>query len=232
MPATVKYSALGLPTPSIGGGGGNWGSILGNIADQTDLQSALGLLAPKADPTFTGTLSLGAGGVAIPSGAPGVVTNKLYQVGGSLYFNGAQLAAGAGITLSSALTGFVLGTDGTALSATDTVLQAFQKLQVRVNAGSGSSAMTGAVVIDFGAYPGSNEASVVVTGQSGITALSKVDAFFVAVATADHSINDHTYAPLFIYLTAGSLVAGTGFTIYARSPEKMSGTYNLNWTAN
>ena len=38
------------------------------------------------------------------------------------------------ISLSSTLTGFVLGTNGTALAATDTTLQAFQKLQVQVNA--------------------------------------------------------------------------------------------------
>jgi hypothetical protein len=84
-------------------------------------------------------------GMDIGSGAPGVVTNKLYQVGGALYFNGTQLAAGSGITLSSALTGFTLGTDGSALSATDTVLQAFQKLQVQVNStgpGGGTGAKT------------------------------------------------------------------------------------------
>jgi len=39
-----------------------------------------------------------------------------------------------GITLASALTGFTLGTDGTALSAADTILQGYQKLQVQANA--------------------------------------------------------------------------------------------------
>lgn len=38
-----------------------------------------------------------------------------------------------GLTLSSALTGFTLGTDGTALAATDTILQGYQKLQVQAN---------------------------------------------------------------------------------------------------
>jgi len=89
--------------------------------------------APTTSPTFTGTstfngpISLAASqGVTIAAGAPGVTTNALYQVGGSLYFNGVQLAAG-GINLSSPITGFTLGTDGTVLTATDTVLQAFNR---------------------------------------------------------------------------------------------------------
>ena len=35
--------------------GGTWGSITGTLADQTDLNTALGLKAPLASPTFTGT---------------------------------------------------------------------------------------------------------------------------------------------------------------------------------
>ena len=37
----------------LGGGGGTWGSITGTLADQTDLNTALGLKAPLASPTFT-----------------------------------------------------------------------------------------------------------------------------------------------------------------------------------
>ena len=44
------------------GGGGTWGSITGTLSSQTDLDTALGLKAPLASPTFTGT-------VTIPSGA-------------------------------------------------------------------------------------------------------------------------------------------------------------------
>lgn len=42
--------------------GGTWGSITGTLSNQTDLNTALGLKAPLASPTFTGT-------VTIPSGA-------------------------------------------------------------------------------------------------------------------------------------------------------------------
>lgn len=40
------------------GGGGEWGSILGVLADQTDLQAELDLKADLASPTFTGTVVL------------------------------------------------------------------------------------------------------------------------------------------------------------------------------
>lgn len=36
-------------------GGGTWGSITGTLSSQTDLNTALGLKAPLASPTFTGT---------------------------------------------------------------------------------------------------------------------------------------------------------------------------------
>jgi len=48
-----------MPTRTTGGAssGGAWGSITGMLSDQTDLQTALNLLAPIASPTFTGTLT-------------------------------------------------------------------------------------------------------------------------------------------------------------------------------
>jgi hypothetical protein len=47
----------------VAGGGGSvsWGGILGTLADQTDLNTALGLKAPLASPTFTGTVTIPAG---------------------------------------------------------------------------------------------------------------------------------------------------------------------------
>lgn len=44
-----------------GGGGASWGSITGTLSAQTDLNTALGLKAPLASPTFTGTVTLPAG---------------------------------------------------------------------------------------------------------------------------------------------------------------------------
>ena len=49
-------SAAGTWDVLAGGGGGVWGSITGTLSAQTDLNTALGLKAPSASPTFTGTI--------------------------------------------------------------------------------------------------------------------------------------------------------------------------------
>ena len=88
----------------------------------------------------------------------------------------------------------------------------------------------GTATIDFGAFPGANEAAVAVTGQTGISATSKAEAFIMADdTTADHTAGDHRYAAALMGLTCGTPTAGTGFTIYARSTEKLQGTFALRW---
>ncbi len=89
---------------------------------------------------------------------------------------------------------------------------------------------TGTAEIDFGAFPGSNEASVIVTGQATISATSKCEAWVMADdSTTDHTAADHRYFPLFAVLTCGTPTAATSFTIYARSTEKLQGKYALRW---
>lgn len=88
----------------------------------------------------------------------------------------------------------------------------------------------GTAIIDFGAAPGNNEASIAVTGQASILATSKVEAYFMGDdTTADKTASDHRYAPCFINLIAGTPTAGTGFTIYGRSTEMMQGTFQVRW---
>jgi hypothetical protein len=89
---------------------------------------------------------------------------------------------------------------------------------------------TGTATINFGAHPGSNEASVAVTGLTGISATSKADAFVMADDTsASHTASDHRYFESFASLSCGTPTAGTGFTIYARSIEKLTGTWTLRY---
>lgn len=89
---------------------------------------------------------------------------------------------------------------------------------------------TGTATIDFGAAPGSNEASVAVTGQTAITATCKADAFVMADDTStSHTASDHRYFEVFAALSCGTPTAGTGFTIYARSTQKLTGTWTLRW---
>src|SRR2546421_13008992 len=71
---------------------------------------------------------------------------------------------------------------------------------------------TGTTTLDFGAFPGKSDASVAVTGQTGIVAGSLVEAWIRPVATADHTADEHLLES--IKVIAGNIVAGTGFTIY------------------
>ena len=70
----------------------------------------------------------------------------------------------------------------------------------------------GTATLNFGAFPGSQETKVVITGQTGILAGSLVSAWVLPAATADHSIDEHLVDP--IRVVAGNVVAGSGFTIY------------------
>lgn len=85
----------------------------------------------------------------------------------------------------------------------------------------------GAAVIDFGAAPGSNEATVVATGLTGISAGSKAEAYIMADdTTADHSAADHRYVDTLAHFTCGT-PSGTTCPIYGRSIHKLQGTFAL-----
>jgi hypothetical protein len=90
-------------------------------------------------------------------------------------------------------------------------------------------AATGTIVIDFGAFPGANEAYVDVTGQGTILAGSLCDAWIRAEASPDHDLQDHTWAPCFVEICTGVPSAGVGFRIYARCVEQITGKFNLDW---
>lgn len=82
----------------------------------------------------------------------------------------------------------------------------------------------GTGVVNFSAFPGGTSASLVITGQTGIVSGSAVTAWLAATATADHSADEHWVdGPT---ITAGNIVAGVGFTIYATPrPDNQRGKY-------
>ena len=85
----------------------------------------------------------------------------------------------------------------------------------------------GAVTINFGAFPGSQEASVAFADVA-IGATSKVEAYVMADGTtADHGVNDHRYMPLFAAFTALP-TAGVGGTIHGRAPG-LQGQWQLRY---
>ena len=92
----------------------------------------------------------------------------------------------------------------------------------------------GTALIDFGAFPGKSDASVNVTGQVGIASGSLVEAWALPAQTADHSADEHRVETLMVL--AGSIVAGTGFTLYGanngRGDTMLYGQWNLAWVWN
>lgn len=88
----------------------------------------------------------------------------------------------------------------------------------------------GTATIDFGASPGANEASVAVTGQTNISITSNCEAYVMGGdTTSDHTAGDHRYFNALSGLTCGTPTAATGFTIYATSAQKLTGTFKVRW---
>lgn len=92
---------------------------------------------------------------------------------------------------------------------------------------------SGTAVVDFGAFPGTDVATVAVTGQAGITTGSRVDAWLIADNTAEHSEDEHAMLKNVVEVTVArsTIVAGTGFTIRAtcNDKSKMYGRLNVDW---
>lgn len=79
---------------------------------------------------------------------------------------------------------------------------------------------TGTAVLDFGAFPGASDASVVVTGQTFIGAASRVEAWLRLQDSADHSADEHLVET--IKVAAGNIVPGVGFTIYGINTNQLN----------
>lgn len=92
----------------------------------------------------------------------------------------------------------------------------------------------GTASLDFGAFPGKTDTTIVITGQAAILAGSLAEAWIFPAATADHSADEHLIEDLVV--TAGSIVAGTGFTIFGRvgslNPGLLYGVWNIGWAWN
>lgn len=99
---------------------------------------------------------------------------------------------------------------------------------------------TGTGTLDFGAFPGASDTSLVIIGQGAIVAGSLVEAWIFPATTADHSDDEHLVETLKVI--AGTIVAGTGFTIYGVNTSQLDnsqgdgtrlyGTWNVAWCWN
>lgn len=87
----------------------------------------------------------------------------------------------------------------------------------------------GSATLNFGAAPGSSTATVAVTGQTAILAGSRSRAW-IQGSTADHNAYEHsTVLPMMVDIGTGDIVAGTGFTIYASTEMRLTGTIAVKW---
>lgn len=74
---------------------------------------------------------------------------------------------------------------------------------------------TGSSTVNFGLAPGTSDTQLVVTGQPNILAGSSVAVWIAPAATADHSVDEHWVDPPTV--SAGNIVPGVGFTIFAKA---------------
>ena len=98
----------------------------------------------------------------------------------------------------------------------------------------------GTASLDFGAFPGSSDTSVVITGQAAILSGSLAEAWIFPAVTADHTADEHLVEELKVM--AGNVVAGVGFTIYGlHEPSvnsvdgvgtRLYGIFNVGWVWN
>lgn len=197
--------------------------IMGRTTAGTGVQEALTAAQAKAVLAIANTDVSGLGTLSTQSGT----------------FSGTSSGTNTG-DQSAFLTIAVAGqSDVVADTASDTLtLVAGSNVTITTNAatdtitiaasGAGGGATYGTATIDFGAAPGSNEASVTFA-DAAIGAAAKVEVFIMAAdTTADHTANDHKYAGQLFSLSA-SPTAGVGGTIYGRSIHKMQGTFAVRW---
>lgn len=105
----------------------------------------------------------------------------------------------------------------------------FDAIDVATGGGGGTTVHAGIATVDFGAPPDNDvTALVVVTGQSGILATSKITVAKRVEATPDHTADEvfaENWEPV-----AGSIVPGVGFTIYAKcTVGTTNGRFNISW---
>lgn len=79
---------------------------------------------------------------------------------------------------------------------------------------------TGEIEVDFGAFPGASDASVAVTGQTGIVAGSMIGAWIKPKDTTDHTADEHIVESIEAF--AHTIVASTGFTISVRNTSQLN----------
>lgn len=169
---------------------------------------------------------------SFPSGLSGSLTR--------LTDGRSYITAGAGTSISSQSNGQITITSGRYVSASllsapvsGTVEYDGSSYYVTNDAGTRTRLCVineGSTTIDFGTPTGSNFVTASISGQSGIDISSSVRAWMMADSTSDHNEYEHAIAPL--RLCCGSIVSGSGFTIFASSDSRLTGQFKVRWSWN
>lgn len=210
---------------NVGGGGGGGASVLDDLTDVTITSLSAGQVLQ-----YNGSAWVNAGVAGAAFGGT-FVNNSFTGTGSQTSFTLSVAPQNINCTFVNVNGVYQLKSTYSVSSTTLTFSEApasGDQIEV-LTIVSAQIADTGTATLNFGNFPGSNETSLVVTGQTTISSTAKIKVYVAATTTADHTVSDHTYLPLFAQFTAGNIVAGTGFTIYGRSTEKLQGTFKVNW---
>jgi hypothetical protein len=108
-------------------------------------------------------------------------------------------------------------------------------------AGAGSLT-SGTTTVNFGAFPGKHEATVDVTGQTGLVSTTRIWAWIQPIATADHSLDEHVeenIQAMAYYVADGTLRIRANATNYLHNrlprqdrqadPARCHGLFTVGW---
>ena len=100
-------------------------------------------------------------------------------------------------------------------------------VQAQIAANGGSTVNAGTALVNFGT--GSSDTLTVITGQTGILSTSILQCTISPAVTSNNGIDEHWVENLAV--SAGNIVAGVGFTIYAKCTfGKAFGNFNIAWS--
>jgi len=91
------------------------------------------------------------------------------------------------------------------------------------------AAITGTAILDFGSFPGSNTASVAVTGQTSILSTDIPSLTVDYLSFDSYTSEEVQFMASKISLSCLYPTNGVGFTIYGFSEEKLQGRVQIGW---
>ncbi len=219
---------LGQTLVTNGTGTLSWSSTGSQGA--TGATGPVGATGPTGLTGLTGATGAGTTGATGPTGATGLTGATGV---GATGLTGATGPAGAtGLTGATGPTGATGLTGATGITGA-TGLTGATGPTGATGATGANAVNTGTAIIDFGNYPGSNEATIAITGLTNILSTSIVILEIPADATSvDHTASDHRYFTTFANLTSSTPITGFGFAIYSTSTQQMQGkwTVQYSWT--